>query len=141
MSEQPCFTRDQVSTAANRAADWLRDQQEYECEETIRQQSYGDLVVNLALHWLEHPGDTAEQAIEQSYSEPTAEVLSWAGLSEYREESEEDETAAEEPRTCAVCDGPLELSDQYPEAGYLHSENADDAHGTPVLKEKEENSP
>ena len=30
--------------------------------------------------------------------------------------------------TCSTCGGPLELSDQYPEAGYLHSNDADDTH-------------
>jgi hypothetical protein len=30
--------------------------------------------------------------------------------------------------TCSVCDGPLEVSAQEPQAGYLHANDADDTH-------------
>lgn len=30
--------------------------------------------------------------------------------------------------SCAVCGGTLERSEQYPEAGYLHRNDADDTH-------------
>lgn len=83
------YTRDEVMTALNQAADYVRDSQEYESEETLRQQAYGDLIVNLAAGWLDDPEATPQQIIEASYSEPAAKVLSWAGLAEY-DESEDD---------------------------------------------------
>lgn len=37
------------------------------------------------------------------------------------------ETPADSP-ACTVCGGKLETSEQYPEAGYLHTNDADDTH-------------
>lgn len=37
---------------------------------------------------------------------------------------------------CAVCGGKLEISDQYPQAGYLHADNADDTHAPRLRKER-----
>lgn len=70
------YTRDQVVAALNRAADALSDH-DYEDSHTIRDDDLVNLMVNLAMGFLEEPGKTMEQVIEASYGEDPETVLGW----------------------------------------------------------------
>lgn len=85
------FTRQEVSDAVNQAASYLQDSFEYEDSAVIEKQSYGDLLVNLALGWLDKPGAEPEEIIEENYGERPAEVLSWAGIPYEDEEDKEND--------------------------------------------------
>lgn len=67
------FSTDRISTALNRAADDISELDA--TDERLRDAT--NLVVNTALHFLEHPDDTLEDAVDSNYSESFEEVLGW----------------------------------------------------------------
>lgn len=64
-------TRDQLGTAVNRAADEVIEI----TPENEHLRDVVNLVVNAALHYMEHPHDDLRQAIEANYSEDFAAEL------------------------------------------------------------------
>ncbi len=74
-AEPSTFTDEELSTAANRAAE--------EILEAIDAPDEGprdlvNLLVNVTGHYLANPAATLTDAIEANYGEPAAEVLDWA---------------------------------------------------------------
>ena len=73
------YTRDQVSQALNQAADEVLGEPEYEDSDVIRDQDMINLMVNLAMGFLEHPGKSKAEIIQENYSEDAETVLGWIG--------------------------------------------------------------
>lgn len=70
----PAFARDRISEAMNRAADDIIEL----APEADQIRDSANLIVNAALHYLENPGSTLQEAIEANYNEAVADVLEWA---------------------------------------------------------------
>lgn len=75
------YTRDEIAAAVNAAADAIApnmdDPEAYETSDTIALQSRSDLFVNLAMGWLEQPGASEDEIIEDCYSEDADTVRGW----------------------------------------------------------------
>lgn len=61
------YTREEVSAALNEAADMLADEHHYESSETIAADDAANLLVSTALHLLDHPGASLDEAIAAQY--------------------------------------------------------------------------
>jgi hypothetical protein len=71
--DAPRLTQEHVSRAFNDAANEVIDA----AENDDRVTDAVNLVVNAGLHFIEHPGDDLEAAIERSYDEDADVVLDW----------------------------------------------------------------
>jgi hypothetical protein len=99
------FTRDEVLTAINAGAQLVQDDGGIYLSD--RDTDLVNLIVNAAGSMLDDPPPASlDEVAERCYQADPA---------------------------CAVCGGDLELSDQYPEAGYVHMSGKDDTH-QPVLR-------
>lgn len=103
------FTKDEVMTAVNAGADLITGDKDIYLSEQD-----GDLI-NLIVNAIgsmldENPPASLDEVIERNY--------------------------ADDDEGCAVCGGDLKLSDQYPEAGYLHDGyEPEDGHQPVLLKD------
>jgi hypothetical protein len=71
---QPLFTERELDGAANRAADEILDAIGATDE---GQRDLANLLVNTTAFYLTHPNATLNEAIENAYSDPVADVLEW----------------------------------------------------------------
>lgn len=69
----PTVTGDQVGTALNRAADEVLEIARDDGEELLRDAV--NLILNAALHFLEHPEASLEDAVRENYDNDFAEEL------------------------------------------------------------------
>lgn len=69
------YSLNQVREAANSAADDLLDAIEKDESTT----DLVNLLVNVVLHYVEHPDESLTDAIEANYSEDAETVLGWVG--------------------------------------------------------------
>jgi hypothetical protein len=73
-SPNDTYTRAHVTTVVNKAVDDLTTALNWSGDEA----DTANLFVNVILHRMDEPDDTIEEAVEEMYDLPAAEVLGWA---------------------------------------------------------------
>lgn len=74
MPDPTAYTHDQIAAALNRAVEDIADAASLPDEGTI---DALNLLVNAAVHYLEHPNDGLAEVVEASYDATLDEVLGW----------------------------------------------------------------